>query len=96
MPPAGFQESVTHEVQTPPEGHFSSADLEWIKSLQTGEGHYREVDIAHIPTNRVEDFISGESVNIEGGTHFVKLMPQRHDSGSLLEPYIDSYVTFSK
>lgn len=96
MPPPGFQETLLEGVQIPPSGQFTSADINWTKSSRSGHGHYIEVDIAHIPSNRVEEFVAGEAGNIEGGTRFNKAALRRHEMGSLAEPRVGSYTTFTR
>jgi len=53
-------------LQDPPEEEFSSADLTWTKF---GNADHHD-EVALIPYDRVDDFISGECSNVLCPTRF--------------------------
>uniref|UniRef100_A0A7C9AJD9 SWIM-type domain-containing protein n=2 Tax=Opuntia streptacantha TaxID=393608 RepID=A0A7C9AJD9_OPUST len=78
------------QVQYPPEGEFSSADLQWTK-FGTAEHHD---DVAKIPYDRVEEFIIGECSNVEYPTRFHIERGRKRSRGSLKEFKIDEYLEY--
>lgn len=78
------------QVQYPPEGEFSSADLKWIK-FGTAEHHD---DVAKIPYDRVEEFIIGECSNVESPTRFHIERGRKRSRGSLKEFKNDEYLEY--
>lgn len=78
------------QVQYPPEGEFSSADLKWTK-FGTAEHHD---DVAKIPYDRVEEFIIGECSNVESPTRFHIERGRKRSRGSLKEFKNDEYLEY--
>ncbi|KAL9242153.1 hypothetical protein vseg_016181 [Gypsophila vaccaria] len=79
-------------VQDPPQDVFSSADLRWTK-YGTSENHD---DVAKIPYVRVDDFILGESSNLEFPTQFHIERGRKRVPGSLKEYKDDEYLEFRR
>lgn len=66
-------------VQDPPGEEFSAADLTWTK-YAASEHHID--DVALIPYDRLEAFISGESSNVECPTRFHIERGRKREKGS--------------
>ncbi|TQD88087.1 hypothetical protein C1H46_026384 [Malus baccata] len=77
-------------VQDPPEEDFSSADLTWTK-FGTTENHD---DAALIPFDRVDEFIIGESSNLEYPTRFHIERGRRRKMGIFTEYKDDEYLEY--
>ncbi|KAI0502515.1 hypothetical protein KFK09_017468 [Dendrobium nobile] len=76
-------------VQDPPDEEFSAADLTWTK-FGTTEHHI--VDVALIPYDRVEVFISGESSNVECPTRFHIARSRKREVDGLKNYKSDEYL----
>ncbi|PKU88117.1 uncharacterized protein LOC110094652 [Dendrobium catenatum] len=76
-------------VQDPPDEEFSAADLTWTK-FGTTEHHI--VDVALIPYDRVEVFISGESSNAECPTRFHIARSRKREVDGLKNYKSDEYL----
>eukprot|EP01018_Ginkgo_biloba_P021358 Gb_34654 [translate_table: standard] len=79
-------------VQDPPSKEFSSSHLNWSKV----EGHHHSVDdVALIPFSRVEDFVKGESENVECPTRFhIERGRKRVKGSSSKKRRADEYIEY--
>lgn len=77
-------------VQNPSVEDFSAADLKWVK-FGTSERHD---DVALIPYARVDDFIFGESSNVESPTRFHIERGRKRDIGSLRDIKSDTFLRY--
>ena len=77
-------------VQDPADEEFSAADLTWTK---VGNEHHVD-DVALIPYARIDDFINGESSNVECPTRFHIEKGRKRERGSLKEYKSDEYLMY--
>ncbi|GJV27214.1 zinc finger, SWIM-type containing protein [Tanacetum coccineum] len=75
-------------VQNPSVEDFSAADLKWVKF---GTSEHPD-DVALIPYTRVDDFIFGESSNVESPTRFHIERGRKRKKGSLKKFNSDEYL----
>eukprot|EP01018_Ginkgo_biloba_P040165 Gb_09265 [translate_table: standard] len=88
---ARWDDILTLPVQEPSANEFSSADLNWTKV----EGWRQSVDdVALIPFLRVDDFVKGESSNIECPSKFRVEARRKKPEGSLCKPRVDGYLEY--
>ncbi|KAM3256867.1 hypothetical protein ACQJBY_049334 [Aegilops geniculata] len=78
-------------VQDPPGEEFSAADLRWVK-YASSEHHCD--DVALIPYDRMEAFISGECNNPEYPTRFHIERGRKRERGTLKEVRSDDYLLY--
>ncbi|KAL6605843.1 hypothetical protein ACP70R_041496 [Stipagrostis hirtigluma subsp. patula] len=78
-------------VQDPPGEEFSAADLTWAKYASSE--HHTD-DVALIPYDRMEAFISGECNNPECPTRFHIERGRKRERGSLKEYKSDEYLLY--
>ncbi|KAL6867500.1 hypothetical protein ACP4OV_015524 [Aristida adscensionis] len=78
-------------VQNPPGEEFSAADLTWVKYASSE--HHTD-DVALIPYDRMEAFISGECNNPECPTRFHIERGRKRERGSLKEYRSDEYLLY--
>ncbi|CAM8938057.1 unnamed protein product [Rhodiola kirilowii] len=77
-------------LQNPPIEEFSSADLIWSKF---GSSEHQD-EVALIPYSRVDDFIMGESSNVECPTRFHIERGRKRSRDSLKEYKPDEYLEY--
>jgi hypothetical protein len=78
-------------VQDPPGEEFSAADLRWAKYANSE--HHCD-DVALIPYDRMEAFISGECNNPEYPTRFHIERSRKRERGTLKEFRSDEYLKY--
>ena len=78
-------------VQDPPGEEFSAADLRWAKYANTE--HHCD-DVALIPFDRLDAFISGECNSPEYPTRFHIERTRRRDMGTLNEVRSDEFLLY--
>ncbi|XP_048529907.1 uncharacterized protein LOC125509073 isoform X2 [Triticum urartu] len=92
MEVTGVLQSVSDlPVQDPPGEEFSAADLRWVK-YASSEHHCD--DVALIPYDRMEAFISGECNNPEYPTRFHIERGRKRERGTLKEVRSDDYLLY--
>ncbi|XP_020265056.1 uncharacterized protein LOC109840725 isoform X2 [Asparagus officinalis] len=78
-------------VQDPPSDEFSAVDLTWTKYAAT---EHNVDDVALIPYDRIDAFISGECSNVECPTRFHIERGRKRDKGSPREYKSDEYLVY--
>ncbi|KAJ7522502.1 hypothetical protein O6H91_18G014600 [Diphasiastrum complanatum] len=80
-------------VQDPPRGRFNATQLNWTKAQNTQEaGVEPKAEVAHIPFNRVAEFVEGEEANPDAPTNFKKVRTKSNKHGSLKYPFPGSFL----
>ncbi|OEL30593.1 hypothetical protein BAE44_0008388 [Dichanthelium oligosanthes] len=79
------------QVQNTPGEEFSAADFTWAKYASS---EHRRDDVALIPYDRMEAFVSGESNNPECPTRFHIERGRKREMGSLKEYRSDEYLLY--
>ncbi|RRT50122.1 hypothetical protein B296_00051941 [Ensete ventricosum] len=78
-------------VQDPPTDEFTASDLTWTKY---GSSEHHVDDVALVPYDRVDAFISGECSNPEHPTRFHIERGRKRERGSLKECKSDEYLLY--
>lgn len=79
-------------VQDPPCAEISAAHINWVK---VEGGHQGGDDIALIPYARVDDFVKGESTNVECPASFRVESRRKRAKGSIRKPRVDGYLEYT-
>ncbi|KAI3911796.1 hypothetical protein MKW92_045214 [Papaver armeniacum] len=79
-------------VQDPPCAEFSAALINWVK---VEGGRQGGDDVALIPFSRVDDFVKGESANVECPASFRVESRRKRTEGSVSKPRVDGYLEYT-
>ncbi|OUZ99897.1 zinc finger protein [Macleaya cordata] len=79
-------------VQDPPCAEFSAAHINWVK---VEGGRQGGDDVALIPFCRVDDFVKGESTNVECPASFRIESRRKRTEGSVSKPRVDGYLEYT-
>ncbi|RZC75316.1 hypothetical protein C5167_050798 [Papaver somniferum] len=75
-----------------PCAEFSAALINWVK---VEGGRQGGDDVALIPFSRVDDFVKGESANVECPASFRVESRRKRTEGSVSKPRVDSYLEYT-
>ncbi|XP_037496949.1 uncharacterized protein LOC105628473 isoform X3 [Jatropha curcas] len=79
-------------VQDPPCAEFSASHIKWVKIEGGRQGGD---DIALVPFSRVDDFVKGESSNVECPASFRIESRRKRSEGSISKPRVDGYLEYT-
>ncbi|XP_026404645.1 uncharacterized protein LOC113299774 isoform X2 [Papaver somniferum] len=88
----GMEDILNLPVQDPPCAEFSAALINWVK---VEGGRQGGGDVALIPFSRVDDFVKGESANVECPASFRVESRRKRTEGSVSKPRVDGYLEYT-
>lgn len=78
--------AMRNRLQTPPAGKFSKADLTWAPHVNVGRGVQKQVKVAVISWDRLNDFIEGEQTDPQFPTTFTREVMKKQAPATLSHP----------